>query len=541
MAITVHDILKLEGFRHAVVVAGEEGLDNEVKKATLMEVPDIFPFLERKTLILTTLYPIYNDEEALNTLVPRSFQSDAAGLCIKIGRYVDAIPPIMIEQANELSFPLIELHGNDNLSTLALNILSISLDEHISQITFLNSVHYHLMQLFLKGHDTESLVHEFSCLVQAPILLLDSHYQILSASPPIEKSQIQIYTKVQNSHPSLHSITVEEKQYLPPDLLFHPIEAEGRIFGYLILLKADNDNGILMTAVEEASLLFATAFYKDYAVAEKERNFQDAFVRDLLQGSVTSQMESIQKARIYGWEMAFPQVILVVKIYSSDIEKMKTAYEELMADKTIQHIISKKLYSSPKKIMLTYLDDSLVAFVNVAFQEDIKEKLKEIGQLIQEKLIGPFTAGIGISNPILDARSFPSAYEEAQDSLRIGRRLQKGSFVSHIEDNLIYSILKEVENEVILEKFVYSVLGNIIQYDQEHNSQLLDTLYVLIQTAFNFKDTASKLYIHYNTLRYRINRLKELGFDAKSELRVADIIFAYHTHLWLEAKKDTSA
>lgn len=535
MAITVHDILELEGFRHANVVAGENGLENEVKKATLMEVPDIFPYLERKSFILTTLYPIYNNEEALNTLVPRSFQADAAGLCIKIGRYVDAIPPIMIEQANELSFPLIELHGNDNLSTLALDILSISLDEHINQISFLNSVHYHLMKLFLKGHDVDSLVNEFSRLIQAPVLLLDGVYQVLATSPSLDQNNLHIQTQSANYKNTLSSIRVGNRVYMPQDMLFHPIEAEGKIFGYLILLQIEGSNGNLMMAVEEASLLLATAFYKNYAVSEKERNFQDSFVRDLLQGTELSQMDSIRKAKLYGWEMEFPQVLLVLKIFDTDDFSVRSAYEDLIARRSIQTIISRKLYSSPKKIMLTFLDDSLVAFVNVPFLDDSKGKMKEIGKVILDSMDVSYKTGIGISSPILNTQCFPNAYEEAQGSLRIGNQIYPDSFISHTEDHLIYSVLKEVEDQALLENFVQSVLGEVIQYDKEHSSQLLETLYVLIQTGYNFKETASKLYIHYNTLRYRVSRLKDFGFDLKHDLRVADIIFAYHIHLWLES------
>lgn len=537
MAITIKDILSLDGFEHAILLAGEKKMDNEVRKATLMEVPDIFPFLEEKSFILTTLYPIRSDKEALDELIPRLLQSDATGLCIKVGRYIDKIPETMIQQAKELNFPLVELHGSDNLSSLAMDILSISLDEHINQISFLNSVHYQLMKLFLKGHDIDSLVNEFSRLIQAPVLLLDSTYNVLATSPTLEESKMDIHTETPYHGNSLISIEIDGNNYLPNDILVHPIEASERIFGYLILLQPENNNKNLMMVVEEASLLLATAFYKNYAVAEKERNFQDSFVRDLLQGSNISQMDALHTAKLYGWEMEFPQILLVLKVYSSDSSLVRSTYEELLTQRTIQKIISRKLFTDPNKIMLTFLDDSLVIFVNAAFIEDSKEKMKEIGQLILEILSPSYDAGIGISSPVLDTKSIPEAYGEAQTSLRIGRKLETSSFVSHIEDNLIYSVLKEIKNQSILENFVDNVLGEVIQHDKEHNGQLLETLYVLIQTGFNLKEAAVKLFIHYNTLRYRVNRLKDLGIDIRNELRIADVTVAYHIYLWIEASK----
>ncbi|MGF2143551.1 PucR family transcriptional regulator [Vagococcus fluvialis] len=539
MTITIKDVLSLDGFEHALLLAGEKSLDNEVRKATLMEVPDIFPFLEAKSFILTTLYPINSDKKAIDELIPRLLQSDATGLCIKVGRYIDKIPEKMITQAQELNFPLIELHGSDNLSSLAMDIMSISLDEHINQISFLNSVHYQLMKLFLKGHDIDSLVNEFSRLIQAPVILLDSTYNILATSPTLKESKIEVQTELPYHGNSLVSIEIDENSYLPHDLLVHSIEASKRIFGYLILLQPESTNKNLMMVVEEASLLLATAFYKNYAVAEKERNFQDSFVRDLLQGTEISQMDALHTAKLYGWELEFPQILLVLKVYSSNASLVRATYEELITQSTIQKLISRKLFTSPNKIMLTFLDDSLVIFVNSAFIDDSKKKMKEIGQFILEILSPEYDVGIGISSPILDTKNIPQAYGEAQTSLRIGRKLETNSFISHIEDNLIYSVLREIKNQDILEKFVDSILGEVIQHDKEHNSQLLETLYVLIQTGFNLKEAAVKLFIHYNTLRYRVNRLKDLGIDIRKELRIADVTVAYHIYLWIEASRQS--
>ncbi|HCX61005.1 MAG TPA: hypothetical protein DHU59_01065, partial [Clostridiales bacterium] len=46
MQITVKQVLELEVFKNAKVVAGKDGLTNIVRNATLMEVPDIFPYID---------------------------------------------------------------------------------------------------------------------------------------------------------------------------------------------------------------------------------------------------------------------------------------------------------------------------------------------------------------------------------------------------------------------------------------------------------------------------------------------------------------
>ncbi|WP_313466831.1 PucR family transcriptional regulator ligand-binding domain-containing protein, partial [Carnobacterium sp.] len=158
MAIKVQDILELESFSGAKVVAGKKGLKNMVEKATLMEVPDIGAFVEKHSLIITTLYPIVNSIEAMNSIIPKSSAAAAAGICIKTGRYIEEIPQSMLQQANELNFPIIEIHSDENLSDLVSEIISFSLDQHISALQFQREVHNHLMNMFLKGESIDAMI-----------------------------------------------------------------------------------------------------------------------------------------------------------------------------------------------------------------------------------------------------------------------------------------------------------------------------------------------------------------------------------------------
>ena len=67
---TVEDVLRLEGFEGVRLVAGRRGLGRTVTSASLMEVPDILPYVEENTLLITTLYPIAGSREQMEHLIP---------------------------------------------------------------------------------------------------------------------------------------------------------------------------------------------------------------------------------------------------------------------------------------------------------------------------------------------------------------------------------------------------------------------------------------------------------------------------------------
>ena len=53
-------------------------------------------------------------------------------------------------------------------------------------------------------------------------------------------------------------------------------------------------------------------------------------------------------------------------------------------------------------------------------------------------------------------------------------------------------------------------LGKIIKYDDQNKAELLKTLEVFLDNESAIQLSAEKLHIHYNTLRYRLNRIEEI-------------------------------
>ena len=183
------------------------------------------------------------------------------------------------------------------------------------------------------------------------------------------------------------------------------------------------------------------------------------------------------------------------------------------------------------------MDESLVIFINVAFIKEVKQRVIELGYLIKEKFESKHNVGIGISNTILYANSFPSAYKEVQESILIGRYFNERSFVGHFDDYQIFSIIKLVEDRDLLYKYVNNKIGKIIQYDKDSNMNLMNTLLVLAKNGFNFKESAKALFIHYNTMRHRVDRLRELGINISDGVEISEMILAYNIYIWLEVSK----
>ena len=109
MGITVRSALAIDVVAHTKVIAGETGLNREIKWVNVMELLDEVSSLQEGELLITTAFDLTDSPSLLDELIPYLAKRNLAGLAIQTGYYLDVIPPIIIQKCNEYDFPLLEL------------------------------------------------------------------------------------------------------------------------------------------------------------------------------------------------------------------------------------------------------------------------------------------------------------------------------------------------------------------------------------------------------------------------------------------------
>jgi purine catabolism regulator len=134
---------------------------------------------------------------------------------------------------------------------------------------------------------------------------------------------------------------------------------------------------------------------------------------------------------------------------------------------------------------------------------------------------GRLSFSLGLSRLAGQAAELPRAYEQARTAVRIGRRLQgPGARVTF--DRLgAYRLLALIPDSDELCGYVNDVLGPLSD-DSAESVDLRRTLEVLIDANGNVAEAARRLHFHYNTLRYRIEKLERMvgPFTTHAALRL---------------------
>ena len=79
----------------------------------------------------------------------------------------------------------------------------------------------------------------------------------------------------------------------------------------------------------------------------------------------------------------------------------------------------------------------------------------------------------------------------------------------------------------VLCSFRERLLGPLVAYDERHRAELLATLREFLASSGSWNACAATMYVHVNTVRYRIRRIEELtGRDLSSLADQVDFFLA---------------
>lgn len=118
---------------------------------------------------------------------------------------------------------------------------------------------------------------------------------------------------------------------------------------------------------------------------------------------------------------------------------------------------------------------------------------------------------IGVSHSFSLIENFASRYDQASRALDLAQRLGNTGNVAQFRDYQVLDLLSATKKSADLGLYCHPLLGLLRQYDHKNSTELYKTLRCYIDSGGNLKNTAEMLFIHRNSLVYRIKRIEEIG------------------------------
>ena len=136
---------------------------------------------------------------------------------------------------------------------------------------------------------------------------------------------------------------------------------------------------------------------------------------------------------------------------------------------------------------------------------------------------------VGISNLFMDLKRANMAIDEAHRSIKIGKRLYPHRHVYTFHRLRIDDMLCNVKDPLLLYSYRYPPLMELIRQDKENGTNLAYTLYAFLQNPENPKQVAEELFIHKNTLYYRLHKIRQvIGHEFRDAETTAILQITFH-------------
>ena len=531
----------VEPLKKARIVAGARGLDRVIQSVNVMEVPDILEWVHPGELLVTTMYPLRDDAAAIDALIPRLAEKGLAGLAVTPSGYMNGFPASMLEAAEALGFPLIELPEKvsfiDIIQPLTSEILKLQANELIQS----EEIHRQFIDLVLSGGTYRDIAQGIAQRVSRPVTIVDRFRRVLGEGivlghPPVHKPFFRDeaggdhYLNDRYRPKALSEIEGSKASYRtvdgpagPVEHLVCPVLVGPMALGEIIVWGRLQEplKSIDLIAIEHGTTVAALKMMEMRSIAEAEERFRNDILEGLLSSVPGEQERAIQLSGDLGSRLVPPYVVVLVGPDFPVGTTLTTvqSIEKRNIDSSL-HLSERYLRGHRPDVSCWYQGPRLVVFVPVPMAElpasrgELVQDLQAICDRIRTEN-NPYTVSMGISPGMSDLDDFRLAYECARQSLQIGSPSQgKGTCrVTHYEDLGLFRIVSMAESPTSLERFCLDAIGPLLDYDRKNDSNLASTLQSFLEQNQNSAKTAKLLYIHYNTLRYRLDRTRQILGD----------------------------
>ena len=179
--------------------------------------------------------------------------------------------------------------------------------------------------------------------------------------------------------------------------------------------------------------------------------------------------------------------------------------------------IIRQLYNEQDVVSIIYGDSIVI----IGAFEDAMEHAESIKDLITSNIF--CKCYISISDTIYNSKEINKMYNDAAEYMALGKKFR-------IKDKVFSS------SSMLFEKIVYNVSDMVkeelnTKFADKFNlfdSEIINTIEEFVNCGLNISDAARKLYIHRNTLIYRLDKIyKDTGFDIRNFKEATVFVIAF--------------
>ena len=551
--LTVKNFLNLAPFNEMKVISGQGGLDNIISSVNIMDNPDALDWFSVGELLLTSGYFFKESLQLQNHVMKQLKTLNCPALCVKPHRYLGTIPQNMIDLSNELDLPIIELPYGLSFS----KIMSRVMEELSGKYDLLNQqsldIHSQFFNISLHGGGLQQISVTLAKLCESSVLLLDRNWSLLywtdlpNQPYPLDETITPVRNEVPFPERFIQSFPPDFKTLQKPIVRLlkteqgerdiHctvlPVFFQSKHYGFIVLWeplgKLDEHTYV---ALENGAMAFSLERIHSDELERARNRIRRDFLDELLMGKITSKETLSNLADLHGVNLSLLYTAIVFPVSMNNIDKdldfVRQNEKENFQMKQVLNLFDQIAEETKESEIIFSRKRQIIVLLGCRVQNGSQQQtyLKEYAELLVSKVEETFPqlslkAAIGRTVPHIN--EIHESFHQAQETLRLmdSSLSTNENKVFHFEEFIVQHFLMNNIERSEMQLYFHQTLGELHRYDQENKSDLLVTLESLVANRFNVAETSRALFIHRNTLLYRMEKIEfilQMDFKDAEEL-----------------------
>ena len=288
---------------------------------------------------------------------------------------------------------------------------------------------------------------------------------------------------------------------------------EGELI-YILIARGNNDDAYLIGKIAVSQL-------QQLIIAYKERFDRNNFFQNLLMDNLLL-VDMYNRAKKLHIEAVVPRVVLIVE---TGMEKDNTAAELLHG-----------MFSAQSGDYITAVDENNVILIKTLKPDEGYDEIEKTAQIIVDMMSTEAMLNVRVAygTIIQELKDVSKSYKEAMMALDVGKifyvEKKVNAYGSLGIGRLIYQLPVNLCKIFIEEIFGDNSPGN---FDEE----IVTTVNKFFENNLNVSETSRQLFVHRNTLVYRVEKLqKSTGLDVRTfddalTFKIAMMVYNYMQYL----------
>ncbi|MBP1961714.1 PucR family transcriptional regulator [Paenibacillus aceris] len=528
MHLTIREALSIYPLTEAKLVAGKQGESRIVKSVNVMDAPDIADWTKSGEMLFTTAFAMKDSPQETVNLLRKLNDRGAAGLGIKLGRFWTELPQVVVEEADRLHFPIIEMPFQFTFSDQMNALFNAEYRRNTKLLQSVLEKQTKLMQFGLKQDNMASMFQLLSNILGYPMAVVSARGQILYNTSAWTQEQLA------PNWPKRKSGWV----YANKDRAYRVglFQQDDELLGHLLImpdavLLANVEEGLFQQAADILTFHMSYTF-RSHVEASAEREMQNTLLRYLEKGTSLEELLEQAEGR---------SLTLFTGAYQCVISKSKP---ESQTDEQRQGMIKRlKQYMElhPKSTLLRanhfILKDMMFSIYSANQADHFPEE--ELSQLLikyaGDSACREEAGEIAFYTSAMKVRptALREAYMECVETQRMAHKLELPDRVVHYE-TIEFAHLFQHMSVNMMEDYCAKVLRPLLEKDAEYSQEMIRTLEVFIRNDGQVSEAAKQLFIHRNTVTYRLEKISDLlqvDFKKVNDLLKLKAVFLFRQFL----------